>query len=63
MRFSREFWQNKQGNANSNSHTKLQAYILANIFIKDKIRIMEFLQPSSTNDFDDSPTHTTPQKG
>ena len=32
MRFIQNFWQNEKGNANSNLHTKLLAYILSNIF-------------------------------
>ena len=55
MRFSQKFWQNKKGNGNSNLHAKLQAYFLSNIFVIGKIRIMEFHQPPSTENFDNSP--------
>ena len=54
MRFPRDFRQNKQANANSNLLTKLQAYILSNISVIGKIRYMEFHQPPSTENFDDS---------
>ena len=50
-----QFLQNFGQNANSNLHTKLQVYILLNIFVIGKIRIMEFNQPPSTENFDDCP--------
>ena len=59
MRFLRNFRQNIQGNINSNLHTKLQAYILSNVFVLGKIRIMEFHHPPTEN-FDDSPYPTAP---
>ena len=46
MRFSRDVWLNKYGNANSNPHTKLQVYILSIGFVMGKIKKnMEFHQP------------------
>ena len=62
MQFPQDFWQNKQGNANSNPHTQLQTYILSNIFVIGKIRIMEFHRPPplpTTSTI--PPTHITPQ--
>ena len=36
----------------------LQANMLSNIFVMSKINTMEIHQPTSTTDFDDSPTPT-----
>ena len=60
MRFSRNFRQNKQGNAHSNLHIRLQAYILSNIFVIGKIEIMEFHHPPLPTTLKTPPTHTRP---
>ena len=57
MRFAQDFWQHKLKEMLILiiQFSKLKAYILSNISVIGKIKIMEFKQPLHTLTFDDSP--------